>query len=148
MVFLGGRVAVVWSAMRVSGNLSRAGPKEVLDRVKYVRDIGDMDTRGLERRVGAVRRFNRFYTRKIGALRTIQQLWGERDTPTPPGSYVLRAPQPGDLGWVVHRHGALYAREYGYDQEFEGIVAEIGARFVQRFDAKRERCWIAERDGE
>ena len=84
----------------------------------------------------------------VGAMRTIQQLWGERDTPTPPGSYVLRAPQPGDLGWVVHRHGALYAREYGYDEQFEALVAEIVAHFVQRYNAKRERCWIAERDGE
>jgi N-acetylglutamate synthase-like GNAT family acetyltransferase len=48
----------------------------------------------------------------------------------------------------VHRHGALYAREYGYDEEFEALVAEIVARFVQRYDARRERCWIAERDGD
>jgi DNA-binding MarR family transcriptional regulator/N-acetylglutamate synthase-like GNAT family acetyltransferase len=94
--------------------------------------------------------------RIVGAMHTIQELLGDRDTrsppsppsPPPPSPYVLRAPQPGDLGWVVHRHGALYAREYGYDEEFEGLVAEIVARFVQRYDAKRERCWIAERDGE
>jgi len=85
--------------------------------------------------------------RIVGAMHTIQELLGDRDTP-PLSPYVLRGPQPGDLGWVVHRHGALYAREYGYDDEFEGLVAQIVARFVQRYDAKRERCWIAERDGE
>src|SRR5438094_8525597 len=85
--------------------------------------------------------------RIVGAMHTIQELLGDRDT-RPLSPYVLRAPQPGDLGWVVHRHGALYAREYGYDDEFEGLVAQIVARFVQRYDAKRERCWIAERDGE
>jgi DNA-binding MarR family transcriptional regulator/N-acetylglutamate synthase-like GNAT family acetyltransferase len=85
--------------------------------------------------------------RIVGAMHTIQELLGDRDPP-PPSPYILHAPQPGDLGWVVHRHGALYAREYGYDDEFEGLVAQIVARFVQRYDAKRERCWIAERDGE
>jgi DNA-binding MarR family transcriptional regulator/N-acetylglutamate synthase-like GNAT family acetyltransferase len=84
--------------------------------------------------------------RVVGAMRTVQQLLGDRDArPTP---YIVRGPQPGDLGWVVHRHGALYAREYGYDEEFEALVAEIVARFVQRYDARRERCWIAERDGD
>src|SRR4029077_8555653 len=75
-----------------------------------------------------------------------QRVLGEGDARPP--AVLVRAPQPGDLGWVVHRHGALYAGEYGYDEEFEGLVAEIVARFVRRYDARRERCWIAERDGD
>jgi DNA-binding MarR family transcriptional regulator/GNAT superfamily N-acetyltransferase len=55
---------------------------------------------------------------------------------------------PGDIGWIVERHGALYAEEYGWNAEFEAMVAEIGAAFLHGFDPRREACWIAERDGE
>lgn len=62
--------------------------------------------------------------------------------------YILRPHQPGDMGWIVHRHGVLYAQEYGWNEEMEGLVAGIVARFLEHFDPKRERCWIAEKDGE
>lgn len=59
----------------------------------------------------------------------------------------LRAPRAGDMGWVVHRHGALYAKEHGYDATFEALVAQIVANFVRDFNPRRERCWIAHKDG-
>src|SRR6266852_5311263 len=86
--------------------------------------------------------------RVVGAMQTIERLLGDRAESLPPASCVLRPPLPGDLGWVVHRHGAVYAREYGYNEQFEALVAEIVARFVQRHNAKRERCWVAEQGGE
>ena len=60
---------------------------------------------------------------------------------------TLRGPQPGDIGWVVQSHGAVYAAEYGFGVVFEGLVAEIVADFAASFDASRERCWIADIDG-
>lgn len=84
--------------------------------------------------------------RLLAAMRTIEELLGPRARR--PASYTLRPPGPGDLGWLVQRHGALYAREYGYDAAFEGLVADIAGRFARRHDPTRERCWIAEQDGE
>src|SRR6266536_1907591 len=255
MVVLGGRVSPVWAAAMVVPEIYAGwGPREVLDRVKYRRDIAGMGSRELERRVEAARRFNRFYTRQIGLLRrgaydspfsltevrvlyelahrdrptatelcrdlgldagylsrilrgferrgllqrtrskhdarrshvaltargrkafapldarshedaggmlrgllpaqqervveameTIETLFGGRTGTKAP--YLLRHHQPGDMGAVIALHGAVYAREYGWDATFEALVARIAATFIERYDAKRERCWIAEVDG-
>ena len=70
-------------------------------------------------------------------------------TKQPPKSeaFLLRPHRPGDLGWVVHRHSLLYSQEYGWDETFEAMVAEVAAQFIRGFDPRRERSWIAEREG-
>lgn len=82
--------------------------------------------------------------RLASAMRTIEGVLERAPRP----EIVLHSPEPGDMGWVVQAHGSLYAQEYRWDARFEALVAEIVAGFIKNYDGARERCWIAEQDGE
>jgi DNA-binding MarR family transcriptional regulator/GNAT superfamily N-acetyltransferase len=82
--------------------------------------------------------------RLLESMRTVREVLDGAPRPAP---FVLRAPGPGDFGWVVQRHGALYAEEYGWDQSFEALVARVVADYAERHDPGRESAWIAEVSG-
>lgn len=84
-------------------------------------------------------------TKMLAGIRSIESALAPAQ-PSP--TYHLRQHRPGDMGWVVQRHGELYWQEYHYDERFEALVAEIVAEFIQNLDPQRESCWIAEKDGE
>jgi DNA-binding MarR family transcriptional regulator/GNAT superfamily N-acetyltransferase len=81
----------------------------------------------------------------VDAVQTVRSLLGDLPRPTTP--YLLRPHQPGDMGWIVHRQAILYANEYGWDETYEALAAEIVGQFIKNYDPKRERCWIAEQNG-
>jgi DNA-binding MarR family transcriptional regulator/GNAT superfamily N-acetyltransferase len=82
----------------------------------------------------------------VNAMATIEQTL--EPLPGRPASFLLRSHRPGDIGWIVSRHGALYSQEYGWDITFEALAAEIAAQFIRSYDPSREHCWIAEVGGE
>ncbi len=81
----------------------------------------------------------------VESMTTIQRLLERSESKV---SYVIRPGRAGDFGWVIYRHGVLYVREYGWNQDFEALVAEIVVKFIRRCDPDRDRCWIAEKDGQ
>jgi DNA-binding MarR family transcriptional regulator/GNAT superfamily N-acetyltransferase len=83
----------------------------------------------------------------VDAMATIEHAL-EPSVAKPPAAYRLRTHRPGDIGWVISRHGAVYAQEFGWDIGFEALVADIAAQFIREYDPARERCWIAEVGGE
>ncbi|MBG9386843.1 bifunctional helix-turn-helix transcriptional regulator/GNAT family N-acetyltransferase [Caenimonas aquaedulcis] len=87
-------------------------------------------------------------TELIAAMGTVQRLLDGAASAPGSRTIVLRDPQPGDMGWVIEQHGALYAREWGYTADFEALVADIAAQFIRKFDPAWEKAWIAEIDGE
>ncbi|MFW9800448.1 MAG: GNAT family N-acetyltransferase, partial [Candidatus Thorarchaeota archaeon] len=84
--------------------------------------------------------------RLMKAIGTIENVLTSKTRPA--SSFIIRPHRAGDIGWIVHRHGVIYAEEYGWDETFEALTAEILAKFIQSHDFKRERIWIAEQDGE
>lgn len=104
--------------------------------------LDDSSQAEIGRLLGALARQDR--ERLVAAMATIEALLDPKPTPRP--AVLLRSHRPGDMGWIVSRHGAVYAEEYGWDSSFEALAAEITAHFLRAFDPAREHCWIAEVD--
>ena len=124
-------------ARRVRLSLTARGRKAYLQLDSRSRDL----VAGMLQELAAPDR-----AKLVGALQTVEGVLEKGRGPEK--RIVLRAHRPGDMGWVVHAHGRLYFDERGWDERFEALVADIAAAFIKNFDPKRERCWIAEMDGE
>ena len=144
---------------RILGNLEKRGlvartPSEADGRVNHLNltDRGreafaTLDTRSSEEVAALLATIPVASQRKLlNAMQAIEEVLDAPSRTVAP--YRLRTHQPGDMGWVVYRHGVLYAQEYGWDERSEALAAEVVASFIKNFDPKRERCWIAEQEGE
>jgi DNA-binding MarR family transcriptional regulator/GNAT superfamily N-acetyltransferase len=87
-------------------------------------------------------------TQLAESMSTIESLLIPGNAPVQTAPVILRSHRPGDIGWVIERHGSLYAQEYGWDERFEALVARIAADFIDQLEPERERCWIAECNGQ
>ncbi len=129
-------------------NSSRDARQSLLNLTRKGRKVFEPLESRSDKYVGAI--LNKLSPEKheelIHAMRTIESVLGPQEKTA--SSYILRQHRPGDMGWVVQRHGELYWQEYRYNERFEALVARIVADFVEKLDTARERCWIAERDGE
>lgn len=115
--------------------------------------FAELDARQSEQTAGLLTGLDEADLRRLrAAMQTIRQVLpgaaGGDDRPARARGYLLRPPRPGDLGWVVHRHGAVYAAEYDFDETFEHLVARIVADYAENHDPDREAAWIAEVDGQ
>jgi N-acetylglutamate synthase-like GNAT family acetyltransferase len=128
---------------------SKDGRAVTLSLTNKGRDLfGDLDRRAsarMEEAIGGLDDGQR--ARLTTALGVVGQLIHAKDGATTT-EIVLRPPRAGDYGWAVERHGVIYDAEFGWGPEFEGLVAELFGKFARKHDPKRERCWIAELDGE
>lgn len=145
-----GYLSRILSRFETDGLVTRArsagdARRQVISLTKQGRGVfHTLDTRSAQEvRALLAELSDREQRRLLGAMATIRDLLGD-ETPRVPS--VLRVAQVGDYGWVVQRHGDLYAEEYGWDERFEGLVAEIVGEFVKKQDPQRERAWIAELD--
>jgi DNA-binding MarR family transcriptional regulator/ribosomal protein S18 acetylase RimI-like enzyme len=124
------------------------GRQSLLSMTARGRKAFDPLERRTERQVGALleRLTPSEQTHLISAMRAIETIIVSK--PKVKSEIVLRRPRPGDLGWLIARHAELYAQEFGWADDFEGLCAQIVADFVSNYDAKYERCWIAKMDGQ
>ena len=112
------------------------------------RAFAPLDTRSQQEVGGLLTRLNETQQHQLlQALGTVERLLDDSPQAAARTPYLLRPHRPGDIGWLVSRHGALYAQEYQWDMHFEALVARIAADFIDHFDPRGEACWIAERDG-
>jgi DNA-binding MarR family transcriptional regulator/ribosomal protein S18 acetylase RimI-like enzyme len=124
------------------------GRQSLLSMTALGRKAFDPLERRTERQVGALlgRLTASEQNHLISAMRAIETIIVSK--PKVESEIVLRRPRPGDFGWVIARHAELYAQEFGWADDFEGLCAQIVADFVSKYDAKYERCWIAKMDGQ